>query len=83
MVADQKSNPAQIAQSVYDIQSESISIHDVTNLVPSSYDEILMTYINSNSEPSTVTYKLNSVTIAVIGFEYDVVGRVIRVHRIS
>ena len=82
-MTDKKSNPAQIAQSVYDAQSESISIHDVTNLVPSSYDEILMTYINNNGEPSTVTYKLNSSTIAVIGFEYDVVGRVIRVHRIS
>mgnify|MGYP003342609773 CR=1 FL=1 len=82
-MSDKKSNPAQIAQSVYDVQSESISIHDVTNLVPSSYDEILMTYNNSNSEPSSVTYKLNSSTIAVIGFEYDVLGRVVRVHRIT
>lgn len=82
-MADKKSNPQQIAQTVFDPQSESIVIRDVTNLVPDQYNEILMTYINNNSEPSTVTYKYNSQTVAVIGFEYDIVGRVIRVHRIS
>lgn len=82
-MADKKSNPQQIAQSVYEPQSESISIRDITNLVPNQYNEILMTYLNANPEPSTVTYKYNSVTVAVIGFEYDSRGRVIRVYRIS
>lgn len=82
-MADRKSNPQQIVQTVFDPQSESISIRDVTNLVPDQYNEILMTYINNNAEPSTVTYKYNSTTVAVIGFEYDIIGRVIRVHRIS
>lgn len=81
MVADKKSNPAQIAQSVYDVQSDSISIHDVTNLVPSQYDEILFTYTATNSEPTTVSYLQNSIIIAVINFEYDARGRVTRVYR--
>lgn len=80
-MTDKKSNPAQIAQSVYDIQSESISIHDVTNLVPDQYNEILFTYSGTNSEPLTATYLYNSVIIAVITFTYDVRGRVTRVYR--
>lgn len=80
-MADKKSNPQQIVQSVFDPNSESITIRDVTNLVPDQYNEITMTYINTNSEPSEITYKYNSVTVAVIEFTYDSRGRVIRVFR--
>jgi hypothetical protein len=82
-MADKKSSPEQITQSVYEVQSNAISVRDATNLVPSSYNEILMTYIATNPEPSTVTYLQNSVIIAVIAFEYDVRGRVTRVYRQS
>lgn len=82
-MTDKKSNPQQIAQAVFNPNSDSISIHDVTNLVPSAYNEMLMTYVNTNSEPSLITYKLNSVTVAVIAFEYDNRGRVSRVFRSS
>lgn len=80
-MADKKSNPAQIAQAVYDVQSESISIHDVTNLVPDQYNEILFTYTGTNSEPLTATYLYNGTIVAVITFTYDVRGRVTRVYR--
>lgn len=82
-MADKKSNPQQIAQSVFNPESESVSIRDITNLVPNKYDEILMSYVNANPEPSSVTYRYNSIVVAIIGFEYDNSGRVIRVHRIS
>jgi hypothetical protein len=82
-MADKKSSPEQITQSVYEVQSNAISVRDTTNLVPSSYNEILMTYIATNPEPSTVTYLQDSVIIAVIAFEYDVRGRVTRVYRQS
>lgn len=80
-MADKKSNPQQIAQSVFNPSSESISIRDVTNLIPSAYNEMTLTYLNTNTEPSTITYKLNSAIVAVIAFEYDVRGRVTRVYR--
>lgn len=80
-MADKKSNPQQIAQAVYEIESNSISVRDTTNLVPSQYNEILFTYTGNNTEPITVTYKLNTTIIAVINFEYDVRGRVTRVYR--
>ena len=82
-MADKKSSPEQITQSVYEVQSNAISVRDTTNLVPSSYNEILMSYIATNPEPSTVTYLQDSVIIAVIAFEYDVRGRVTRVYRQS
>jgi hypothetical protein len=82
-MADKKSNPQQIAQAVFNPNSESISIRDVTNLVPSAYNEMIMTYVNTNTEPSTITYKLNNGIVAVIAFEYDVRGRVSRVYRQS
>lgn len=82
-MADKKSSPEQITQSVYEVQSNAISVRDTTNLVPSSYNEILMTYVATNPEPSTVTYLQDSVIIAVIAFEYDVRGRVTRVYRQS
>ena len=80
-MADKKSNPQQIAQAVYEVESNSISVRDATNLVPSQYNEIVFNYINTNPEPSTVTYKLNNTVIAILSFEYDVRGRVIRVIR--
>lgn len=82
-MADKKSSPEQIAQSVYETQSNAISVRDTTNLVPSSYNEILMTYDGTNPEPTTVTYLQSSVIIAVIAFEYDIRGRVTRVYRQS
>lgn len=82
-MADKKSSPEQITQSVYEVQSNAISVRDTTNLVPSSYNEILMTYVATNPEPSTVTYLQDSVIIAVIAFEYDIRGRVTRVYRQS
>lgn len=82
-MADKKSSPEQITQSVYEVQSNAISVRDATNLVPSSYNEILMTYVATNPEPSTVTYLQDGVIIAVIAFTYDVRGRVTRVYRQS
>jgi len=80
-MADKKSSPQQIAQSVYETESNSISVRDTTNMVPSSYNEIQMTYDASNPEPSTVTYLTDGVIVTVINFEYDLQGRVIRVFR--
>lgn len=82
-MADKKSNPQQIAQSVFNPNNDSINIHDVTNLIPSAYNEILLTYTNANIEPTTIIYKLNNVTIAILAFEYDISGRVTRVYRQS
>jgi len=82
-MADKKSNPQQIVQSVFNPNSDSISIHDVTNLIPSAYNEMLLAYSNTNLEPTTITYKLNNTIVAVIGFEYDTRGRVTRVYRQS
>jgi hypothetical protein len=80
-MADKKSSPQQIAQSVYETESNSISVRDTTNMVPSSYNEIQMTYDVNNPEPSTVTYLTDGVIVTVINFEYDLQGRVIRVFR--
>lgn len=82
-MADKKSSPEQITQSVYEVQSNAISVRDTTNLVPSSYNEILMSYQNTNPEPATVTYLQNGVIVAIIAFEYDTRGRVTRVSRQS
>lgn len=80
-MADKKSSPQQIVQSVYDPDGNAITVRDTTNMVPSSYTEIQMTYENANVEPSVVTYLLNSVIVARIIFEYDERGRVTRVYR--
>jgi len=82
-MADKKSNPAQITQAVFNPDAQSINIHDVTNLIPSAYNEMLFTYVNTNTDPSIVTYKLNDLTVAVIAFEYDSRGRITRVYRQS
>lgn len=82
-MADKKSSPQQIVQSVFEPESNSISVRDSTNLVPSRYDEMILTYDNTNADPSSVTYKLESVTIATLGFEYDSRGRLVRVYRES
>lgn len=82
-MADKKSSPQQIAQSVYDPQSGSISVSDVSSLVPNKYNEILLAYTGQNSEPVTVTYRLNGSNVAVLNFEYDINGRVTRVYRQS
>lgn len=81
MSADKKSSPEQIIKAVYDTESKAVSIHDVTNLVPSSYDEMLHEYINTANDPSVVTYKKNGVIVAVVAFEYDTRGRLTRVCR--
>lgn len=80
-MVDKKSSPQQIAQSVYDIQSNAITVRDATNLIPSEYNEIQLTYNGANTEPSAVTYLLNTVIIAILSFEYDINGRVTRVYR--
>lgn len=80
-MADKKSSPQQIVQSVYDPDGNTISVRDTTNMVPSSYTEIQMTYENTNLEPSVVTYLLNNKIVATINFEYDTRGRVTRVYR--
>lgn len=81
MSADKKSSPEQIAKSVYDVQANAITVHDATNLVPSSYDEMVNTYNGTSADPLTVTYKKNGVTVAVVAFEYDNRGRLTRVSR--
>lgn len=80
-MADKKSSPQQIVQSVFETESNSISVRDTTNMVPSSYNEIQMVYDNTNAEPSIVTYLTNGVVVAIINFEYDTRGRVTRVYR--
>lgn len=80
-MADKKSNPQQIIQSVYDPQSDSINVSDIGNLVPNRYDEILLSYVGQNSEPSTVVYKLEGLAVATLNLEYDINGRVTRVYR--
>lgn len=81
MSADKKSSPEQIVKAVYDTDSKAISIHDVTNLVPSSYDEMLTGYVGTLMDPDTVTYKKNGTVVAVVKFEYDGRGRLVRVSR--
>lgn len=80
-MADKKSSPEQIIKAVYDTNEQSIAIRDVTNIVPSSYDEMLTSYINSSLEPDTVVYKKTGVIVAVVKFEYDNRGRLTRVSR--
>jgi hypothetical protein len=80
-MADKKSNPQQIAQSVYEIESNSIKVRDATNLVPSEYNEILMSYTGVEPEPTQVQYLLNGTIVAVLDFTYDIRGRVTRVYR--
>lgn len=81
MPADKKSSPEQIAKSVYDPDADAIKVHDATNLVPSSYDEMLTAYVGTLADPDTVTYKKNGTVVAVVKFEYDTRGRLVRVSR--
>lgn len=81
MAADKKSSPEQIARSVYDPDSDAIKVHDATNLVPSSYDEMITAYVGTLADPDTVTYKKNGTVVAVVKFEYDTRGRLVRVSR--
>lgn len=81
MSADKKSSPEQIIKAVYDTEGKAISIHDVTNIVPSSYDEMVTSYIGTLLDPDTVTYKKNGSVVAVVKFEYDSRGRLFRVSR--
>ena len=81
MSADKKSSPEQIIKAVYDTEGQAISIHDVTNIVPSSYDEMLTAYVGTLLDPDTVTYKKNGTVVAVVKFEYDSRGRLVRVSR--
>ncbi|NDB29764.1 hypothetical protein EB169_10320 [archaeon] len=83
MTADKKSSPQQIVQSVYEVESNAISVRDATNLVPSQYDEMILTYQNTNTDPNTITYKFNGSIITVLGFDYDSRGRLTRVYRQS
>lgn len=82
-MADKKSNPQQIAQSVYDPSNNSINVSDISNLVPTKFNEMLLSYVGQNSDPIAVTYRLNGSTVAVLNFEYDINGRVTRVYRQS
>lgn len=81
MPADKKSSSEQIAKSVYDPDADAIKVKDTTNLVPSSYDEMVTTYVGTLVDPDTVTYKKNGTIVAIIKFEYDVRGRLSRVSR--
>ncbi|NBO26581.1 MAG: hypothetical protein EBU96_07300 [Actinobacteria bacterium] len=81
MSADRKSSPEQIVKAVYDPESKAITVHDATNLVPSSYDEMITAYVGTLADPDTVTYKKNGTVVAVVKFEYDTRGRLIRVSR--
>lgn len=83
MTADKKSSPQQIVQSVYEVESNSISVRDATNLVPSQYDEMILTYQNTSTDPNTITYKFNGNVITILGFDYDSRGRLTRVYRQS
>lgn len=81
MSADKKSSPEQIIKAVYDVAGPAITVHDVTNLVPSSYNEMINTYNGTSLDPISVTYKKNGVIVAVVAFEYDSRGRLTRVSR--
>lgn len=81
MAADKKSSPEQIIKAIYDTDSKAIAIHDVTNIVPSSYDEMINDYTGTSNDPSTVTYKKSGDIVAIVSFEYDTRGRLTRVTR--
>lgn len=81
MSADKKSSSEQITKSVYNAESNAITVHDATNLVPSAYDEMITTYIGSLADPDTVTYKKSGNIVAVVKFDYDNKGRLTRVSR--
>jgi len=80
-MTDKKSSPEQIVKAVYDVDSNAITVHDATNLVPSAYDEMITAYVGTLSDPDTVTYKKNGTVVAVVKFEYDSRGRLTRVSR--
>lgn len=82
-MADRKSSPQQIAQSVFNPETDSIQVNDISNLVPSTYNEIRFAYNGQNVEPVTATYLLNGVNVAILNFEYDINGRITRVYRQS
>jgi hypothetical protein len=81
MSADKKSSPEQIIKAVYDTEGKAIATHDVTNIVPAAYDEMLTAYVGTLLDPDTVTYKKNGTVVAVVKFEYDSRGRLVRVSR--
>jgi hypothetical protein len=54
------------------------------NLVPKEYDEISLTYVtigNGIGEIETVTYKYQTVTVAILTLSYDPGSRLINVIR--
>lgn len=64
------------------VANKSISLGG--NLVPEQYDAIELTYVaagNGAGEIETVTYKLDTVTIATLTLSYDVSNRLIGVVR--
>lgn len=47
--------------------------------VPEAFDETVMTYVGATTDISTVTYKLATVTVAVLTMSYDGSNRLIGV----
>ena len=54
--------------------SNPLPVTNFATLVPTSYDEIVLTYVTSGNgigEIETATYKLSSVTVATLTLSYD------------
>jgi len=64
----------QLLQESFDSEASALRILDTSNLVPSEYDEIDLTYVPSGNgvgEIQTVTYKLAGDTIALLTLSYN------------
>ncbi len=74
-----------VIKQVYDNPTESLKFLGTGGtLVPDQFDEQDFTYVaagNGAGEIETVTYKLNTVTIATLTFTYDAQNRVTNVVR--
>jgi len=76
---------SQIQKVIYDKDKIAQRVLTVSNLVPEDYDEIGLAYIASGpgvGEIGLVTYKKETVTVAVLQLEYDSQNRLTTVKRI-
>jgi len=83
-------SPGQIDQSVFDPTTDSFKVIPGvgggfnSGLVTVPYDEIVLTYISSGNgtgQIGTVTYKLATVTVALLTLTYDGSNRLIDVQK--
>lgn len=58
---------------------EAFSDKTAAGLVPEKFDEQVITYVGATTDIDTVTYKLASVTVAVLTMSYDGSNRLVGV----